>query len=102
MAGRDFAFLELESEPTKFLETTRERRREISSQDTYRGPGPALSEALGELMWSVDRVRRAAEARIDSWRTEEPELRRIDGVMIWFVSSVLTAVSLLGGLRFFG
>jgi hypothetical protein len=100
MAGHDFAYLD--GEPTKFLETTRERRRQISDQDTYRGPGLALSRAIGELMWSVDRVRRAVEARIDDVRNEEPELRRLDGVLIWFVSSVLTAISLLGGLYLLG
>ncbi len=100
MAGPDSFFLE--GEPTKFLPAPRERRRQVSAEDTYRGPGPALGQAMAELMWAVDRVRRAAEARVDDWRNEEPELRRLDGVLIWLVSSVLTAISLLGGLHLLG
>jgi len=101
MAGHNFGFLG--GEPTLFYEDRRLDRRRESEVDTYRGPNPhTLGEAVGGLMWAFDGIRCTVEARIDTYRHEPPELRRMDGVLIWFVSSVLTAASLLGGLHFLG
>jgi hypothetical protein len=98
MSGKDFAFLQ--GEPTSFYQPVHAARRHLSEEDTYRGPHPraALGVAVGRLMWAVDGLRCAIVEKLVAYRDEEPELRRIDGVLIWLVSSVLTAISLLGGL----
>jgi hypothetical protein len=101
MAGKDLAFLS--GEPTQFYRPAQERRDRAAEETTYRGPSPlGIGAALSRFMWAVDELRCAIAARLHGFRDEEPELRRIDGVLIWFLSSVLTAVSLLVGLRVLG
>lgn len=99
MSGQNFGFLyEAATHPLQSPE-----ERGSSADDTYRGPYPErVGEALRQVMWAFDGLRCTLEERLATYRDEAPRLRRLDGVLIWLASSVLTAVSLLVALRVIG